>query len=295
MTPSLNTAWQGAPSKIDLLVVLTGLLVLFFPTYQVLDRMVWVREGMGHGPIMLALIAWLIWTRLPDFFKLPQATASIATGVSLLIAVALYLLGRTQDLMIVDTFSQVFFLSSVALYYRGWRGLRHMWFPLFFYLFVLPMPPSLVDIMTSPLKMAVSQVSADLLYSLGFPVGREGVSLVIGPYTLLVADACAGINSIFSLEAVGVFYMSVAGHTNKWRNLALAVLILPISFFSNTVRVCTLVLVTYYFGDAVGQGFVHEFAGIFLFMIATLATLGVDSILGLFFKNAPRASTGGQA
>jgi hypothetical protein len=48
-----------------------------------------------------------------------------------------------------------------------------------------------------------------------------------------------------------------------------------------------LVLVTYYFGDEAGQGFVHGFAGILLFMLATALTIGTDSILGLFFKNTP--------
>ena len=74
------------------------------------------------------------------------------------------------------------------------------------------------------------------------------------------------------------------GYTNKWRNIALAVLILPISFVANVIRVITLVLVTYYFGDEAGQGFVHDFAGILLFMVATVLTIGTDSVIGLFIK-----------
>jgi exosortase/archaeosortase family protein len=56
------------------------------------------------------------------------------------------------------------------------------------------------------------------------------------------------------------------------------------------IRVVTLVLVTYYFGDEVGQGFVHGFAGILLFMVATALTIGMDSILGLFITqpNLPK-------
>src|SRR5690606_32446714 len=151
--------------------------------------------------------------------------------------------------------------------------------------FLIPMPSPLVDAVTGPLKSAVSHVAEILMYEAGYPIGRAGVTLMIGKYQLLVADACAGLNSIFALEAIGVFYMSIVQHANRLRNILLAVLILPISFVSNVVRVVVLVLVTYYFGDEAGQGFVHDFAGIVLFMVATVLTIGVDSFLGLFMKS----------
>ena len=46
-----------------------------------------------------------------------------------------------------------------------------------------------------------------------------------------------------------------------------------------------LVLVTYYFGDAAGQGFVHGFAGMVLFMLALVFMLAADRVLGLVFKS----------
>jgi exosortase len=129
------------------------------------------------------------------------------------------------------------------------------------------------------LKAAVSVVAEELLHLFGFPVGRSGVTLTVGPYKLMVADACAGLNSIFALEAVGVFYLSLMPNATKARKLLLAACILPISFVSNVVRVMALVLVTYYFGDEAGQGFVHGFAGILLFVVATVLTIGADGLI----------------
>ena len=43
-----------------------------------------------------------------------------------------------------------------------------------------------------------------------------------------------------------------------------------------------LVLVTYHFGDEAGQGFVHGFAGIVLFLVALLLMLVLDKLLGAF-------------
>lgn len=71
------------------------------------------------------------------------------------------------------------------------------------------------------------------------------------------------------------------GYTNPKRNILIALLILPISC-PNVIRVITLVLVTYYSSIAAGQGFVQDFAGILLFMIATMLTVSTDTLIGRF-------------
>lgn len=196
-----------------------------------------------------------------------------------------YVLGRSQEVLMFEVGSQIFTIAGILLLYKGLPGLKQMWFPLFFLIFLVPLPGVMVDALTAPLKSGVSYVAEWIMYSAGYPIGRAGVTLTIGQYQLLVADACAGLNSIFALEAIGVFYMSVVRHTNKARNILLAILIIPIAFVSNVTRVIVLVLVTFYFGDEAGQGFIHDFAGILLFMVATILTIGTDSILGIFFKD----------
>jgi exosortase/archaeosortase family protein len=97
---------------------------------------------------------------------------------------------------------------------------------------------------------------------------------------MLVADACAGLHTLFTLEALGLLYMNLMGHESFKRNMLLASLIVPISFISNVIRVLILILITYYFGDAAGQGFLHGFAGMTLFLSALLLIIGLDSLLG---------------
>ena len=264
--------------------VLCGLLLMYTPTYLALDQTIWNIVGQGHGPVMLALTIWLTWQRWPTFWSLDAESEPLAGSAVLALGLGFYVIGRSQGMLFLDTLSQIFVLGGISLLYRGWAGLKHLWFPLFFILFLIPVPGSVVDQVTAPLKMAVSYVAEGIMHAAGYPIGRSGVTLSIGPYRLLVADACAGLNSIFALEAIGVFYLSVVQHTDKIRNILLAVLIIPISFASNVMRVIVLVLVTYYFGDEAGQGFVHNFAGILLFMVATALTIGTDTAVGLFFK-----------
>ena len=106
----------------------------------------------------------------------------------------------------------------------------------------------------------------------------------MGQYQLLVADACAGLNSMFTLEALGLLYLNLTNSTSVARNVTLAVLIIPISFVANIIRVMILVLVTYHFGDAAGQGFVHRFAGMVLFIAGLLLMASTDTLLRRLFR-----------
>jgi exosortase/archaeosortase family protein len=103
--------------------------------------------------------------------------------------------------------------------------------------------------------------------------------LNVGQYRLMVADACAGLHTLLSLEAMGLLYLHLVKHDLLFRNITLTALIIPISFIANVIRVIVLVLVTYYYGDSAGQGFVHGFAGILLFVVALSLIILIDALL----------------
>jgi exosortase B len=169
--------------------------------------------------------------------------------------------------------------------------LKVMWFPLFFLLFMIPLPGQVVSLLTMPMKMAVSFVAEHILFWADYPIARNGVILQIGQYQLLVADACAGLQTLLTLEALGLFYLNLVHHTSVLRNVTLAILIVPISFTANVIRVIVLTLITYHYGDAAGQGFLHGFAGMVLFISALILILGVDAALQYFVRAQPaRAS-----
>ncbi len=264
-----------------------GLAALYGPTYYMLAHTVWATDEQGHGPIILAISLWLMWRRRAEYHALEAKPATVSGAVLLVIGFLLYLLGHTQQLETFEVASQILVLAGCLLLLKGPAALRLMAFPLFFMIFMVPLPSVLVQIITVPLKTAVSYVAEAILHRVGYPIARTGVILSVGPYQLLVADACAGLNSMFTLEALGLLYMNLMNYTSIPRNVTLAVLIIPISFIANIIRVMILVLVTYHFGDAAGQGFVHGFAGMVLFMVALVLILLVDSLLSLIFRRRP--------
>lgn len=256
--------------------------VLYLPAYFELAKTVWSTDEQGHGPIILAVSFWLLFKRRHDVLKAAHRPIAGLGWLLLSISLMFYVLGRSQDIISFTVGSQIFTFIAILLLFKGYQALASVWFPLFFMLFMVPLPDALVASVTSPLKNAVSAVASELLYRIEYPVGRTGVMLSVGPYQLLVADACAGLNSMFTLEALGMLYMNLMAYTNPVRNVVLAALLVPTAFVANIVRVMILVLVTYHFGDEAGQGFVHGFAGMVLFLVALGLMLVLDNILGLF-------------
>ena len=269
-------------------IVTFGLLVfgfasMYLPTYVSLAQRVWMSDEQGHGPIILAISLYLLFVKRHELAALTARPAPWLGVPLLLLGVLMYALGRSQFILFFEVFSQIVVLLAIVLIFLGRPGFRLVWFALLFMFFMVPLPASLVASITAPLKSAVSAVAADLLYEVGYPVARSGVMLSVGPYQLMVADACSGLTSMFTLEALGLLYMNLMKYTNARRNVVLALLIIPISFGANIVRVLILVLVTYHFGDAAGKGFIHSFAGMVLFMTGLALMVLADRVLRVAF------------
>jgi len=281
-TPMAARIKASLPESLPLLL---GMLVMFLPTFYSLMTGAWATEEQAHGPIILGLSLWLIWRGWPTMLARSHGQPGVRWGWPLLLfGLLLYVLGRSQEIIAFELASFIVTGAALLLIKRGTSALLALWFPFFFMLFMIPLPGTVVSMLTMPMKMAVSYVTEHLLFAAGYPIGRYGVILQIGQYQLLVADACAGLQTLLTLEALGLFYLNIVRHTSAVRNIALAILIVPISFTANVIRVITLTLVTYYFGDAAGQGFLHGFAGMVLFITALLLILGVDTLLQWFVQ-----------
>lgn len=275
-TPRSATPW------LPWALALAGLAALYGPTLRDLMQTIWSTDEQGHGPVVLLLCAWLFWRQRRALAGEPGEADATRPGWAwawLAVALLLHVFGRSQRILSAQTLSAIPAVVAVLLMLRGPRAVKSAWFALFFMVFLVPLPAALVEAVTQPMKLAVSTVAANLLYSVGYPVARSGVILQVGPYQLLVADACAGLYTLFTLEAMGLLYLNVVRSASLLRNVLLALAIVPISFVANVIRVIALSLITYHLGDAAGQGFLHGLAGIVLFVSALLLIIACDSLL----------------
>ena len=260
-------------------LVLLGVLAMTLPTLVSLARGPWSMESGVHGPIVLATGGWLIGRRLPEIRQYMRPGKLWLAMVGLGIAVPVYAFGRAFDFISVEVAALLLALVSVAYAYLGIVVLRMLWFPIFYLGFLIPIPGWLLDTVTQPLKLLVSEVVTNVLAWFGYPVARVGVTIYVGSYQLLVEDACAGLNSLVSLSAIGLFYVYMLRGSNLRYSLLLLALVVPIAIAANMIRVAALVLITYHFGNAAAQGYLHNFAGMVTFTSALLFIFLVDKLL----------------
>lgn len=266
--------------KIGPILLISSVLVLYIPTLVALFNGVWSSEEQMHGPLVLAISIFLLYRNWNEMLSLAINQKSCYWGwVWIIVAVSLYFIGRTQQIILFELGSLIPFLVGIGLLNFGSKAVRVQWFPLFFMLFMIPLPNAIVDLLTMPMKIFVSYCVEHILYWLDYPIARTGVILQLGQYKLLVANACAGLHTLLTLEAMGLLYLSLVQRDSFFRNTTLVILIIPISLTANVIRVLVLSLVTYHFGDEAGQGYLHNFAGMVLFVSALLLIISFDNLV----------------
>jgi exosortase len=254
-----------------------GMLALGLPTMLSVARISWSTEQGAHGPIVLATGIWLVARQWKEALKVAEPGSFAVTLLILIPSLLLYVLSVVTGIIEIEGYALYGALLAVLYSQGGAPVMRLLWFPILYLGFIFPPPDQAVAAITQPLKIWISQAAVEMLYALGYPVAGSGVTIQIAQFQLLVAAACAGLNSIISLTAIGLFYVYIRYNAN-WRYAMLLMLaILPAAAFANFIRVVILILITYYLGDAAAQGFMHNFAGLTMFTAAVLAIFALDA------------------
>jgi len=258
--------------------VVAGVLALVLPTMFGVASQNWSTEQGAHGPIVMATALWLFLRRWTEVRALARPGDTRIALLAFLIVAPVYVTARIINVIEVEGFMMYGLLLITAYWLIGFAPLRAMWFPIVYVLFIFPPPDSVVAMVTQPLKIGISQSAISLLYTLGYPIAGSGVTITIGQYQLLIAAACAGLNSLISLSAIGLFYVYVR-HNANWRYAMLLMLaIVPVAILANFIRVLALIMITFYMGDQAAQGFLHTFSGITMFLFSVLGIFAVDGL-----------------
>lgn len=260
------------------ILLAVGVIALVAPTMFQVARDSWSSEQGGHGPLVLVTGIWAVWRELKAT-KPDLAPGNLGIGLLLIgICLCVFVLARITGILEIEAFAMYGALIAGAYMLWGKRLIGAIWFPLIYLAFTLPPPDTVVAAVTQPIKIAISAFAVSLLHWAGYPVASSGVTIQIGQYDLLVAAACAGLNSIITLTALCLFYVYLRHRSDPVAFIVIALAAVPIAVISNFVRVLVLVLITYHLGDAAAQGFLHDFAGLLMFAVALFTIFGIDKL-----------------
>jgi exosortase len=262
--------WQGA-----LLVVV--MIALYAPVLVRLVRQWWTDANYSHGLLVPLLSAYLIWQRrdqLAEVVRKPSNWGLLVVFGSL----GLLFLGSLGAELFLTRISIIGTICGLIAYFAGWKLLRAMAFPLVFLLFAIPIPVILYNEIVFPLQFIASRFATSSLEMLNlFPIMREGNVLIMPGMRLEVVEACSGIRSLMSLLALaaGYGYLVEKSIPVRW---FLFLAMVPLAVISNGTRVMITAVMTNYIGPQAAEGFMHEFSGWVIFVVATVLFLALHSL-----------------
>ena len=269
----------------------------FFVLYRhVLVKLVhdwYYDDNYSHGFLIVPLALYLAWERRQRLAAAPSRPSLLGLGV-VAGSIAVLLAGVLGSELFLTRISMLGTIAGSVLFLSGWQRLRVLVFPILILLLMIPIPAILFNQIAFPLQLLASRVGEVTLSAAEIPVLREGNVLVLANTSLEVAEACSGIRSLVSLLTLGIVF-GYFTEQRTWMRVLIALSTVPIAIVANGGRVAGTGIAAHRFGPAAAQGFLHEFSGWMVFVVAFVMMLALQRALAWLVPPAPAAMPGGSA
>jgi len=259
------------------LAVVALVVTVYHQTLVTLWRTWDSNPNYSHGYLIPPVVAFLLWHERKRFLDARGRGAPMGL---VLIALALvgHILSIRAGVFMTQGYSLVILLFGLSLFFYGGRATRAVWFPLAYLVFMLPMPPYLMNVIAFRLKVFAARAGSGTAVRLGIPLARSGMTIHIPAGSLRIADPCSGLRSLIALVALGALFAYMT-RGSLWKRLALFASAVPLAVLANVVRISVLCVVANVWGIDAALGFFHDFSGLLLFMIAFVGLVVVRKLL----------------
>jgi exosortase len=255
---------------------------LYCPIFYTLYRSRWDAVDYTHAYFILPISLWLVWRKRAQLKELLQEIKPTNNFFSLSILVLgllMFVFGWRQEYLFVSTLSLVLVLYGLITYLYGLNVAKTLAFPILYLLLLVPPPIGILDSVTLPMRYGSSVATEAVLNLFNYPITREGLLLSLADHEIFMGQPCSGFRSLITMSSLASVYIYIS-KGGLAKVLILGSSIIPLALLGNLIRVLTICLLTYYFGEDVAQGFFHSFSGIVVFVVIILGLIGLEILLG---------------
>ncbi|HYW16247.1 MAG TPA: exosortase A [Allosphingosinicella sp.] len=274
----LAQAWRSHLAA--LAAASAAILLLFARDGADMARIWWTSTTFNHCALVLPIIAWLVWQRLPDL----KAIAPRAWAPGLAVAGAggaAWLLGEAGNVALLRHFGLVLMLQGSVVACLGKAVARAIAFPIFYAFFLVPFGEELV----APLQTLTAKMSMALLALTGVPAHIEGIFISTPSGLFRVAEACSGVRFLVAMTALSALAANLC--FRSWRRRLLFVAFaLAVSVLANGVRAFGTIYIAWKTNNEVAVGVDHLVYGWVFFAIVIAL---IVAAAWRFFDRAPNA------
>jgi exosortase len=236
---------------------------------------VWdVDPNYSHGYIVpLAFLMFVLrqWKRVGPPVSAAVSAGDLTAGMIRIIAgLAIHFACHLLNILFFDVVGMIVLLTGVTIILAGKERYRAYAFPLWFLVFMAPLPMAWYQKLAIGMQQIASAVSTGIFTLCGIPAYREGCYVSVPGYQMEVGAACSGLRQLAAIVALSLAVGHLSNRTAvfKW---ALGLLAVPIAIAANCIRVTLSGFILMGFGREWAEGVYHTLEG--------LAIVGVAAVL----------------
>jgi exosortase len=263
-------------------VVAALMLVLaYLPNFSDLHSTWRDDPNYSHGYLVIPIALVILWQRLSAAGSREDSTSVPAPwwGWVLMIAfLALRAIAYERNSRWAETATLLPVIACLTWTFGGWPLLRRVWPAIAFLVFMLPLPPTINDLIALPLQRVAASGSCFLLQLSGIWTVQEGnvINLATphGTAPLDVALACNGLRMLMTMAAT-ITATIVLIPLPTWQRIALLISAVPIALLSNMIRIVATGWCYYLITGPSAKEWAHDISG-WLMMPLALALVGLE-------------------
>lgn len=259
-------------------------LALFAPVISWLVHIWNTSTYDAHGMLVPFIAAVMVYSRRKALACTPRAPSGAGLGLVTL-GVLLLLAALLMDFNLLGGVALIITMAGLVWALWGSATVRVLAFPLGFLLLMLPLNYPLEIFAGFPLRVLSVKLTAGLLRLIGLDVTVQGTLIATAQFQVAIESPCSGLKTLSALLMSGLvlaFFLH-----DGWRARTLIVLLIPpVAVLANAVRNTTITLIGHYHGREAAMGFLHNFSGLAVFVLA-VALLILFSELILWRKASP--------
>lgn len=267
-------------TKLKLVLIALLGLAAYYPTFKwMIDRYEMKGSHYSHGYLIPVVSLFLAWKKREVLKSLPLSSSK-AGAFLLVLGLGLHLVALQFEIHFISGFSFIISLSGLLLFLTGSQITKALLFPLFFLIFMIPLPSVLIIYTSVKLKIMAAYLAAKAVSLMGLPAQATGSIIHLPQTEVVVGDPCSGMRSLLSLLALGALFAYLLPLSYP-RRFLMFVSTIPIALISNLFRIMIILFIAHTYGLEVATGKYHQVYGLLVFVMAFIGLAMVGKLLRL--------------
>lgn len=256
-------------------IILLGILALFAPTWVWLGEAWWSDPYYSHGPLVLLVTLYLVWTQRKAIVEIAPAPRDWGFAI-VIAALGVHLWATLWRAYYISALMIPFAILGLLITLYGWRIAKRYWFPLVFLVLMVPLP--LAERFGPPLEAFAASSATTLAHWVGVPASNDGAQVFLPNSTFTVGIPCGGLRSIIAIITL-VTLLAYITEGRGWARALVLLAAIPIALAANTLRITLLFAIANTWSSDVAMNYFHDWSSPVLFLGVVVMLLVLSKIL----------------